>query len=129
MNFSYAKQPKFSSEDDGMIDLIVKFDEFNEEVPFTANINDVMSYGRELYAKAMNGEFGEIEPYAPLSNEELASIIRSQRDFLLSSSDWSQFSDVPDEIKTSYVSYRQALRDIPQQIGFPTNITWPVKPE
>jgi len=129
MNFSYAKEPKFSSEDGGMINLIVKFDEFDEEVPFTANPNDVISHGRELYAKAMNGDFGEIEQYVPPSTEELTSIIRGKRDYLLSSSDWTQFSDVPDAIKTSYISYRQALRDIPQQSGFPTNITWPVKPE
>jgi len=128
MNFTYAKEPKFSAPDNSMIDLIVKFDEFNQEVPFTANPNDVVSYGRELYAKAMNGDFGEVAQYVSPSNDVVASIIRSDRNALLSASDWTQLPDVPETIKNSYAIYRQELRDIPQQNGFPTNITWPTKP-
>jgi len=31
--------------------------------------------------------------------------------------------------KDDLISYRQALLDIPQQVGFPTSITWPIPPE
>ena len=54
------------------------------------------------------------------------STVRARRDELLAASDSKVWPDhVPDDWRT----YRQALRDIPEQSGFPTNVTWPVKPE
>tara|TARA_B100001057_G_scaffold450364_2_gene492363 strand:- start:200 stop:475 length:276 start_codon:yes stop_codon:yes gene_type:complete len=51
--------------------------------------------------------------------------VRSQRDKLLESSDEMALADrITDEWRT----YRQALRDLPAQDGFPTNVTWPFKP-
>ena len=35
----------------------------------------------------------------------------------------------PDHVPEDWRTYRQALRDIPAQAGFPTTINWPVKPE
>lgn len=55
--------------------------------------------------------------------------MRFERDMLLSTTDWTQLSDAPQAIKDKYAAYRQALRDVPQQPGFPDNIQWPVKPE
>lgn len=55
--------------------------------------------------------------------------MRDERNRLLKNSDWSQLSDVPDTIKQQYAVYRQALRDIPTQDGFPYNIDWPEQPE
>jgi hypothetical protein len=55
--------------------------------------------------------------------------LRAKRDFLLATSDWTQIADVPQTIKDKWAPYRQALRDVPQQAGFPDNIQWPVKPE
>jgi hypothetical protein len=60
--------------------------------------------------------------------EQLAAQARSQRNALLSGSDWTQVPDAPVD-QTAWAEYRQALRDVPQQTGFPTEITWPVKPE
>ena len=56
---------------------------------------------------------------------------RSERNALLSQSDWAVMPDSPlsDSDKTSWQTYRQALRDVPAQAGFPDNITWPTKPE
>lgn len=53
--------------------------------------------------------------------------IRNQRDFLLMMSDWSQFPDAPVD-KEAWQTYRQALRDIPLQEGFPFDISYPEKP-
>jgi len=59
--------------------------------------------------------------------ERQAAQARSQRDALLSQSDWTQVPDAPVD-QAAWAEYRQALRDVPQQAGFPTEITWPQKP-
>lgn len=56
-----------------------------------------------------------------------ASKIRSQRNQLLLSSDWTQLADSTVD-KTAWATYRQALRDITKQEGFPENVTWPNDP-
>jgi hypothetical protein len=57
-----------------------------------------------------------------------AAEIRSKRDKLLAESDWSQLPDVPDSLKEKYISYRQALRNITEQITFPEFVIWPTLP-
>lgn len=59
-------------------------------------------------------------------NAALAAEERSKRNNLLKATDHYGLSDVTmlDAMKT----YRQALRDVPQQAGFPSSITWPDKP-
>jgi hypothetical protein len=54
---------------------------------------------------------------------------RESRDQLLAETDWTQTVDVPQATKDKWAPYRQALRDVPQQAGFPDNIQWPSKPE
>lgn len=56
-----------------------------------------------------------------------AESVRSQRTQLLKDSDWTQVADAPVD-KTAWAAYRQALRDIPSQAGFPWDIQWPVEP-
>ena len=60
-----------------------------------------------------------------------ASAVREQRDQLLASTDWAVLPDSPldESSKTAIKSYRQALRDVPQQAEFPNNISWPEMPE
>lgn len=55
---------------------------------------------------------------------------RYQRNKLLEESDWTQVLDAPIDAITreAYRVYRQALRDIPEQEGFPGTITWPELP-
>lgn len=59
--------------------------------------------------------------------EALAAQVRSQRDGLLKESDWTQVADAPVN-QTAWAAYRQELRDITDQDGFPVDINWPVKP-
>jgi hypothetical protein len=60
----------------------------------------------------------------------LNSRARHDRGQLLQSSDWTQIPNSPLTItqQTAWATYRQALRDIPQQTGYPVNITWPIAP-
>ena len=55
---------------------------------------------------------------------------RAQRDKLLLDTDWTQTLDAPidEDTKAAYRAYRQALRDIPAQDGFPRSIIWPELP-
>ena len=57
-----------------------------------------------------------------------ADTARKKRNSLLSQSDWTQVSDVPQAVKDQWTSYRQALRDVPEQSGFPSDIVWPTNP-
>ena len=59
---------------------------------------------------------------------EAAKGVRASRDRMLSESDWTQVLDAPVD-QTAWAQYRQALRDLPAQSGFPHTITWPTKPE
>lgn len=58
---------------------------------------------------------------------EQAKNIRSDRDRRLSECDWTQVADAPVD-KAAWATYRQALRDVPAQAGFPYDINWPEKP-
>ena len=53
--------------------------------------------------------------------------VRAERNRLLEASDWTQLADSTAD-KPAWAAYRQQLRDIPSQPGFPFNVTWPVKP-
>lgn len=57
----------------------------------------------------------------------LTTAIRAKRNQLLLESDWTQIPDVPLD-KEAWGLYRQALRDITAQEGFPQNVTFPDKP-
>ena len=58
---------------------------------------------------------------------DAAKAIRLTRNNLLSSSDWRGLPDIT--MSSDWATYRQALRDVPSQSGFPHDITWPEKPE
>ena len=60
-----------------------------------------------------------------------AQAVRDKRDKLLADTDWTQTDDAPlsSEDKESVRKYRQALRDITAQSGFPQKIVWPEKPQ
>lgn len=57
-----------------------------------------------------------------------AAEVRKERNILLAATDWTQAVDIPQTVKDKWAPYRQALRDVPQQEGFPENITWPQEP-
>ena len=53
--------------------------------------------------------------------------VRLQRNRLLADSDWTQVPDAPVD-QAAWATYRQALRDVPEQAGFPEDINWPQIP-
>ena len=65
--------------------------------------------------------------YKALKDAEQAKAIREQRNTKLSKCDWTQLADSSAD-KTTWATYRQALRNVPSQDGFPWTIEWPTQP-
>ena len=64
--------------------------------------------------------------YQALLDAAAAEAVRKDRNERLSKTDWLGLSDVT--MSTAWAAYRQALRDVPAQNGFPNSITWPTEP-
>jgi hypothetical protein len=56
----------------------------------------------------------------------VADQVRAERDSKLAATDWMALSDVT--MSPEWAAYRQALRDITDQVEFPENVDWPVEP-
>jgi len=64
--------------------------------------------------------------YASEADTRKAAQVRQERDQLLQQTDWRAGSDLT--LSDDWRAYRQALRDVSSQTGFPNDITWPVEP-
>jgi hypothetical protein len=62
-----------------------------------------------------------------IPDEEKAGQVRSERNTKLTASDWTQLADSTAD-KAAWATYRQALRDITAQAGFPWTVDWPAQP-
>lgn len=60
-----------------------------------------------------------------------STFVRNRRNMGLYETDWTQIPDnnLSDSKKAEWTAYRQSLRDITSQSGFPWDVTWPTKPE
>ena len=64
--------------------------------------------------------------HAAGADDRAAAEVRTERDAKLSATDWTASTDVT--MTAEMTTYRQALRDVPAQAGFPNTITWPEAP-
>ncbi len=91
-------------------------------------VDDVLQQPPSLFVD------GSLVEDANRIREDLESVTRLKRNNLLKEVDevtsnplrWAELTSVS---QTEWATYRQALLDVPQQAGFPHNITWPTKPE
>ena len=65
--------------------------------------------------------------YKAIKDAEQAKNVRNLRTEMLKDCDWTQIADSTAD-KTAWATYRQALRDVTGQTGFPWTITWPTQP-
>ena len=65
--------------------------------------------------------------YKAMKDAEQAKSVRTSRTEKLKDCDWTQIADSTAD-KTAWATYRQALRDITAQAGFPWTIDWPTQP-
>lgn len=90
-------------------------------------------YNKQKYAVGQTvamKQYKIVEIPAP-TTEEVAAQVRAQRDAMIARTDFMMMPDYPisEEDKALVEAYRQALRDIPQQESFPSNVQWPVAPQ
>ena len=67
--------------------------------------------------------------YKATKDAEQATSVRTSRNDKLKESDWTHTTDSTVANKQAWATYRQALRDITSQVGFPWTITWPEAPQ
>lgn len=137
MKYKEVKNPQWANAEHTVINCEVDFDDLLEEfVPFSASADDMYEHTKEIFSKCIDGEFGEVkeyEPPPPPTEEQLAGMIRYQRDELLKELDAvvsnpMRYASFTDEQKAELAAYRQALLDVPQQDSFPNGVEWPSKP-
>lgn len=81
--------------------------------------------GKEIVPDADGRPIAQVPQF---TDTELANAARADRDQRLAATDWTQLGDVPAATVQKWSPYRQALRDLPTQPGFPRTIVWPVLP-
>jgi len=79
------------------------------------------------YVYDLDNKWHKTKTAVQLSEDLAARNVRATRDSLLQETDWLGASDVT--MSDAWAIYRQALRDLPTQDGFPFNVTYPTKPE
>jgi len=82
---------------------------------------------REEMPILVDGKYQQNFLVIDLTADTAALNIRQERDKKITESDWTQLTDSPVD-KVAWAEYRQALRDIPSQQGFPFAVSWPVPP-
>lgn len=90
---------------------------------------------QEIAPVLVDGVYVQQWEIVVLSEEEIArrheaqaAQVRAERKQKLAETDWTQLADAPVD-KQAWATYRQTLRDITAQPGFPWDITWPSQPE
>lgn len=131
MNYRNAKYI-----DSTRIDCEIEHPEFGW-IPYTLDPADTdMTIDNNVLLAAM-ASAGDVAAYVPPTQEELdaakAQAVRAERDNLLLTVDAIagnalRWASLDASKQAEWAAYRQALLDIPQQAGFPDNITWPQEP-
>jgi hypothetical protein len=69
----------------------------------------------------------ELTAYNAKKEVDKRQEVRNVRTSLLNKCDWTQVADAPVD-KAAWATYRQALRDVTEQAGFPCAVEWPMAP-
>jgi len=104
-----------------------------EEAPlYTYRVHRIANWRWRPNLEAdVESHFAEwLEMAVRLEADALSMELRAQRDALLAASDPHMLPDFPqtDEQRAAWETYRQALRDVPEQAGFPFEVVWPDAP-
>jgi len=123
-------------------DHCVQFDNDHDAETFAAVNPDAVEISTEVITTVFGDNVRDVGPHnTTIKDDKIiftneintiaeAESIRAKRDMLLTACDWTQIPDAPlnSTQKQAWTDYRQSLRNIPQQNGFPMEITWPAIP-
>lgn len=133
-----AANPRHLAGDQESITLDVRFSHLEEVVEFTARRDDAEQHGRELYSRAVFGEFGEIKvitPPPPTEAELLARLdeaLKRAAAVMAPLEDADKLGIISEHEKaqlTAWQRYRVALYRLPQSEGWPIDVIWPDAPQ
>ena len=93
----------------------------------TAPTYDPKTQRIEKGVRQVNNRWEESWTVENLPEGSAADNVRGYRKKLLDQTDYTQLADAPGDT-AAWATYRQALRDIPAQDGFPFTVTWPTEP-
>ena len=117
--------------DEGIVDESTYLSKCQEVVGVTTDTNESILSAPSKDWATFKAKYDELELKFPMDE------LRIIRNVKLTETDWSQLGDVPVGIKTTYESYRQALRDLPASANpkldadgnlDQTSFTWPTEP-
>lgn len=112
----YHVMPETEPEYDDLVQVLVRDAEpHNNETAIDEDTGETYKTGRWVIGYTVENK--------PQNQAE--DNIRNNRDRLLEETDWMALSDIT--LSTEMSAYRQALRDVTGQSGFPYTITWPTK--
>lgn len=94
--------------------------------PATAPSINTLTHRLERSCELVDGVWTEVWTETQRELAVAEKNIRDQRNQLLSQTDWTQLSD--SSVASTWTTYRQELRDVPGQDGFPYSVTWPAEP-
>jgi len=102
-----------------------EYDRLTHKLVEGAPVKTDTGYVRQWSVEALPADVVEENQKEALEVREAQ--VRGDRNMLLSQSDWTQLADSTAD-KAAWAEYRQALRDITAQAGFPWTIDWPTQP-
>jgi hypothetical protein len=125
-NTSFSKNPTENQ--------LAAFNVFCVERSSEPNFDQATQKRQELNPVLENSKWVQAWSVMSLSIEEQeqrkkdrADQVRGERNSLILESDWTQLPDAPVD-KAAWATYRQALRDLTDQAGFPFSVVWPSQP-
>ena len=72
-----AKELKWANAEKIKIDCVVKFEHFDEEIPFTIDPNDFYQHSLDLWSSATAGEYGTIADYVPPPKSDFDALMEN----------------------------------------------------
>jgi len=107
------------------VDLLSEFNVF-KIVETPAPTIDSKTHRQSKSIQQVDEVWTQVWVSIELPEDVAAANVRSYRDRLLTETDWTQVADAPVN-KEAWATYRQALRDVSLQEGFPWVVEWPIK--
>jgi len=106
-------------------DVLADYDVYPLTPSVPPVIDNLTEFSSETIA-LVDGVWSQVWAVATYPVEVVSARVRAHRVQLLQETDWMALSD--NTMSEAIAAYRQALRDITNQVGFPFNVVWPEKP-